>query len=385
MPARVPDDVDLLYAELPMWEPLVDARRVLGEEGMTGGCSPYMTLALRQLDEAVDWSQVRDCLHRVHRIAFDDTAIVPLWQLVEYFVYHDSLGGIAAQARVSLPEHRAMAAALPVPGGKMNVFTRLPKILTAMLFLVPLAAQAADQSVWPLTPYHVCVFVAVAPEASLTPRLESSLVADLTERIEAVVGAPWDLTVSAPPPALRRAMLCNILALQASEIPFASPEPDKILLVAVSAIPGGLAVTARDFDVRTRTLNTAVTRRVWQVGCLCDAALDAILTAFSPLARIERLENRRKRQRRRDADQGRRTPLTPMTATTGARLPRTRWATSPRRTTTPTETSPPAVDGELTDLPGSAANVRLAETAYTYDAMSRLVQTDQAFFDPPPE
>ena len=39
-------------------------------------------------------------------------------------------------------------------------------------------------------------------------------------------------------------------------------------------------------------------------------------------------------------------------------------------------------DGELTDLPGSAGNVRLAETAYTYDAMNRLVQTDQAFFDP---
>ena len=58
MPAHVPDNVDLLYAELPMWEPLVDARRVLGEDGMAGGCSPYMTLALRQLDKAVDWKQV---------------------------------------------------------------------------------------------------------------------------------------------------------------------------------------------------------------------------------------------------------------------------------------------------------------------------------------
>ena len=40
------------------------------------------------------------------------------------------------------------------------------------------------------------------------------------------------------------------------------------------------------------------------------------------------------------------------------------------------------VDGELTDLPGSEGNLRLAETAYTYDAMNRRVQTDQAFFDP---
>jgi ABC-type transport system substrate-binding protein len=97
MPAKVPDDVDLLYVELPMWEPLVDARRILGEDGMSGGCSPYMTLALRQLDEAVDWSQVRECLHRVHHIAFDDTAVIPLWQLIECFAYHQSLRGIAAR------------------------------------------------------------------------------------------------------------------------------------------------------------------------------------------------------------------------------------------------------------------------------------------------
>ena len=80
-----------------MSEPLVDARRVLGEEGMTGGCSPYMTLALRQLDEAVDWGEVRDCLHRVHRIAYDDVAVLPLWQLVEHFVRHESLRGVGAR------------------------------------------------------------------------------------------------------------------------------------------------------------------------------------------------------------------------------------------------------------------------------------------------
>jgi hypothetical protein len=95
MPSRVPDDVDLLYAELPMWEPLVDARRVLGEDGISGGCSPYMTLALRQLDEAVDWKQVREYLHAVHRISYDDAAIIPLWQLVEYFACHDSIKGVA--------------------------------------------------------------------------------------------------------------------------------------------------------------------------------------------------------------------------------------------------------------------------------------------------
>lgn len=38
--------------------------------------------------------------------------------------------------------------------------------------------------------------------------------------------------------------------------------------------------------------------------------------------------------------------------------------------------------GELLDRPGSAANVRLAETCQTYDAMNRLTRKDAAFFDP---
>ena len=94
LPARIPDNVDLMYAELATWEPLVNARRVLGESGLTGGCSSYMSLALRQLDEAVEWDQVRVCLRRVHRLAHEDVAIVPLWQLVENFAYREDLRGI---------------------------------------------------------------------------------------------------------------------------------------------------------------------------------------------------------------------------------------------------------------------------------------------------
>ncbi len=225
MPARVPDDVDLLYAELPMWEPLVDARRVLGEEGMSGGCSPYMTLALRQLDEAVDWKQVRECLHAVHRISYDDAAIIPLWQLVEYFACHEQHPRSRRQARVALPERRTMAAAFPVPGGQMNVLKKLPTFLAAVVLLWPALAGAADLSVWPLTPYKVRVLVAVAHQTPLTPRLEASLLNDLSARIEAVVGPPWDATVAAAPPALRRDMLHGVDALRPTRA-FRSPRPN---------------------------------------------------------------------------------------------------------------------------------------------------------------
>jgi ABC-type transport system substrate-binding protein len=100
-PAQIPEDVDLLYAELAIWEPLVDAPRLLGEDGPAAGCSDYMSLALRQLQRAAEWQQVREILHRIHRLAHREVAVVPLWQLTEHFAYHKSLRGVAAR-QVSL-------------------------------------------------------------------------------------------------------------------------------------------------------------------------------------------------------------------------------------------------------------------------------------------
>ena len=97
VPAQIPEDVDLLYAELAIWEPLVDAPRLLGEDGMAAGCSPYMSLALRQLRMAAQWQQVRTILHRIDRIAHEEVAIVPLWQLAGHFAYRRNLRGIGTR------------------------------------------------------------------------------------------------------------------------------------------------------------------------------------------------------------------------------------------------------------------------------------------------
>ena len=80
-----------------MWEPLVDAPRLLGEDGLAAGCSPYMSLALRQLRQAADWQQVRKILHRIDRLVHDEVAVVPLWQLTEHFAYHKSLQGVGTR------------------------------------------------------------------------------------------------------------------------------------------------------------------------------------------------------------------------------------------------------------------------------------------------
>ena len=96
-PARIPEHVDLMYAELAMWEPVVDAGRLLNDDGLSGGCSSYMSLALGQLEQADDWLKVGAKLRDIHRIAHDDVAVVPLWQLTDHFAYHRSIKGVGSR------------------------------------------------------------------------------------------------------------------------------------------------------------------------------------------------------------------------------------------------------------------------------------------------
>ncbi len=86
---------DLRYAELAVWEPVVDARALFGPGGLAGGlASAYLTAALTELDHATNWRDVRAKLAEIHDIAHHDLPLVPLWQTVNYFAYRTSLHGI---------------------------------------------------------------------------------------------------------------------------------------------------------------------------------------------------------------------------------------------------------------------------------------------------
>ncbi|MBN2579695.1 MAG: hypothetical protein JXB10_11955 [Pirellulales bacterium] len=94
VPEKVPEDADLLYVALVVGEPAADAGAILGESGMTGGGSPYLRLALRQLDEATNWEEAQRRLYRIHRLAHEEVAVIPLWQLYDFYVYRKGLNGI---------------------------------------------------------------------------------------------------------------------------------------------------------------------------------------------------------------------------------------------------------------------------------------------------
>jgi len=95
-PAVEMPDYDLRYAELAVWEPIVDARRLLGPHGLAGHCSSSMSLALRDVDQAKNWKEARSRLQEVHTIAFSDLPVIPLWQTVDYFAYRESLAGVGS-------------------------------------------------------------------------------------------------------------------------------------------------------------------------------------------------------------------------------------------------------------------------------------------------
>ena len=97
---------DLRYAELAMWEPVVDAPRLLGPRGEAGIRNAYLALALRKLEEAQNWAQVRERLNTVHRVTYNELAVIPLWQTVNAFAYRDNLDGIG-EAPVTLYDNVA--------------------------------------------------------------------------------------------------------------------------------------------------------------------------------------------------------------------------------------------------------------------------------------
>jgi ABC-type transport system substrate-binding protein len=85
------------YADLRITEPLTDASRLLAADGFARCSSPYLNLALRQLEDSENWSQAGQRLRAVHQICFDDVSVLPLWQIADHFAYRSTIDGLGLQ------------------------------------------------------------------------------------------------------------------------------------------------------------------------------------------------------------------------------------------------------------------------------------------------
>lgn len=89
-----PGTADLAYVVAAVWEPTVDARRVLGPAGLAQSRDQFVGLGLRMVEAANNWRDVRDRLHELHGIVNQELPILPLWQVVDSFAYRRDVTGV---------------------------------------------------------------------------------------------------------------------------------------------------------------------------------------------------------------------------------------------------------------------------------------------------
>ncbi|MEL6105451.1 MAG: ABC transporter substrate-binding protein [Planctomycetota bacterium] len=92
-----PDTADIVYVSSAIWEPIIDARRLLGPRGLAKSEDQLIGLGLRRLEEARNWREVRQRLMDLHAISHHELPVLPLWQMVDSFAYRSNVSGIGSR------------------------------------------------------------------------------------------------------------------------------------------------------------------------------------------------------------------------------------------------------------------------------------------------
>ncbi len=88
-------ECDLVYVQAATWEPAVDAARLFATWGLNPANNTYVSLELRNIENAKDWREARSALLKLHRLVSDDVTLIPLYQTYDYYAYRKSVQGLA--------------------------------------------------------------------------------------------------------------------------------------------------------------------------------------------------------------------------------------------------------------------------------------------------
>jgi hypothetical protein len=165
-------------------------------------------------------------------------------------------------------------------------------LLTAfVLFFTFLPNRAHAQAAWEFTPYQAKTWI--AQEA--VPQLPPSITAALSDTLPARIATTWSgvlrVEVAPAPAKLRCRLLAHFEQLTADTIA-ASVEPkeldtDKIFLTALHAGSRGFVLRLRELDCPSRQLGPLVEIPFSAIASLPSVITDALAESFTPLARIE--------------------------------------------------------------------------------------------------
>ncbi len=82
---------DVLYSELFIEEPVVDALRILGDNGFARDISAPVEQSLRGVVTSQTWQGACIALRNIHRQIAVDLSVIPLYQVKEHFAFRDNV------------------------------------------------------------------------------------------------------------------------------------------------------------------------------------------------------------------------------------------------------------------------------------------------------
>lgn len=141
---------------------------------------------------------------------------------------------------------------------------------------------------WDFRPYKVLVWVALADTPGTPPALFDPLARRIRDRAESECGATWDLEVAPAPPPVALHLAANPAGSLAALLGEDLPAADKLMLLALAETDGGLQVSCRELDIRTRRESAARSRVVRQRELWAEAAFELVRDTFAPLVRVDR-------------------------------------------------------------------------------------------------
>lgn len=92
MPAD--DNYDFVFVECTMQEPLVDARRIFGRTGLVKEVNSSVEHALDRIDRVRNWQGAGSALRNLHEKVHNDTTILPLWQVPQYYAFRSDIRNV---------------------------------------------------------------------------------------------------------------------------------------------------------------------------------------------------------------------------------------------------------------------------------------------------
>lgn len=84
-------ECNLTYMKISMWEPIVDTARLISPNGLAAIADDHVNRSVQWMERAIRWPEVRERVRQVHRIAHEKAAVLPLWQIREFFAHRESI------------------------------------------------------------------------------------------------------------------------------------------------------------------------------------------------------------------------------------------------------------------------------------------------------